>query len=132
MTNNVVKCPRITKNHFKRNKNYKSLHSSSNFSMALFRDFKVCYFSVTAFCRAFALVRRVRSLFSSASKLYLIMSLFSVAIQDSVDSLLRFTSAISSKISFLFLSFFVFSHSTLLFTFHCCYISGVSTLATLN
>ena len=123
MTNNVVKCPRITKNHFKRNKNYKSLHSSSNFSMALFRDFKVCSFSVTAFRRAFALVRRVKSLFYSASKLYLIMSLISVAIQLSVDSLLRFTSAISSKISFLFLPFFIFSHSVFLLSIVAAYLT---------
>ena len=115
MTNNVVKCPRITKNHFKRNKNYKSLHSSSNFSMALFRDFKVCYFSVTAFRRAFALVRRVRSLFSSASKLYLIMSLFSVAIQDSVDSLLRFIPQLShQKLAFSFFPF-LFSRTQLFY-----------------
>ena len=123
MTNNVVKCPRITKNHFKRNKNYKSLHSSSNFSMALFRDFKVCYFSVTAFCRAFALVRRVRSLFSSPSKLYLIMSLLSVAKQDVADSLLHFASAISSRISFLFLFFFVFLHSTFLLSIAATYLA---------
>ena len=123
MTNNVVKCPRITKNHFKRNKNYKSLHSSSNFSMALFRDFKVCSFSVTAFRRAFALVRRVKSLFYSASKLYLIMSLISVAIQLSADSLLRFTSAISSKISFLFLPFFIFSHSVFLLSIVAAYLT---------
>ena len=126
MTNNVVKCPRITKNHSKRNKNYKSLHSSPNFYLALFRlysDFKVCSFSVTAFCRAFALVRRVRSIFSSPSKLYLIMPLLSVAKQDVADSLLHFASAISSRISFLFLFFFVFLHSTFLLSIAATYLA---------